>query len=832
MTLKKVLIIGIIVLVVALVAARAAICPINIGNEAISPTLKKGDVILVNRAAKLMQQPLKHFDVIAISPPYVDGNPYTPPDSLESAIADYTGLPVGAPTMIDVRRVIALPGETIVVRKDLGVFIDGKLLDESSYLTHQLQSDLFVLDDITKQSLDQGNAQPYQNSEAPIVVPQDSIFVLPDNRMDFVGSDMWGFIPQGRIIGKVEFKIGNGNIAELKTPTLQFATEKVAMNDDGVRALGKGEFARAIQLFKSALAIDNSFELARDNLSIAYNNFAIQSIKTPDLALDSLHKALFLDPDNQLTKKNLAGVIDRLGKSATKYEDRIALADEALKRGKVISALVEYREAVKLNPNPTILAKVSSLEAKCNFPAHAIPEDQVQSKTISATQPRSAEPGQKDVKAVKSAHKQSTKSQSDEEAASKSKVANKPPDGPKNAIALSKKVNTTDEALKSSSQPTSKTGEEAHKLSASEPNATAKEIEKESKEEKDLKRSIAKKPSAVKATEQKDSKEVIAEKPADTKKGSSSKSDASNPISMTGALANLKAGLTGDSGAKIEKEEKQKSSYDHHNLGRDNADKAVAVAPKKGENASKKVNSKKASSNHPIEDTQREDSSAPEKIASITKESKNTPDSTASKRKGTAKSKAESSDSGDQAAVKQKTSDEVNELSKPTEKIGQELSTKPEKPNSESASEKSQHKQVTGKPEATDKVPHKQESAKVESEDKTENHKVADKGATEEKTAKSKKHEKNSADGKKLSSSSLGPTQGEEVSEATGNSQSGEETKSTPLKPVILKKRTEGFNLGTMMQSMFSGMTGKTDEASTGSYRGPPLLRKSNDSER
>ncbi len=818
MTLKKVLIIGILVLVVALVAARAAICPINIGNEAISPTLKKGDVILVNRAAKLMQQPLKHFDVIAISPPYVDGNPYTPPDSLESTIADYTGLPVGAPTMMDVRRVIALPGETIVVRKDLGVFIDGKLLDESSYLTHQLQSDLFVLEDITKQSLDQGNAQPYQNSEAPIVVPQGSVFVLPDNRMDFVGSDMWGFIPQGRIIGKVEFKIGNGNIAELKTPTLHFATEKVAMNDDGVRALGKGEFAKAIQLFKSALAIDNSFELARDNLSIAYNNFAIQSIKTPELALDSLHKALFLDPDNQLTKKNLAGVINRIGKSATRYEDRIALADEALKRGKVISALVEYREAVKLNPNPTILAKVSSLEAKCNFPAHAIPEDRVQSKTITATLPRSVEPEQKDVKTVKIAHKQSTGTQSDEEAASKSKVAEKPPDDRQNASAPRKKVNTT-EALKSA-HPTSKTpGEEAHK------DTNAKETATESREENDSKRTIAKKPSAVTAIEQNDLKKTIAEKPADTKKGSTSKSDASNPISMTGALANLKAGLTGDGGAKIEKEEKQKSSYDQHNQGRENSDKAVAIAPEKEQNTSKKKNSKTASRNHPIENAQREDSSAPEKIASITKESKNTADSAASKRKGMATSKVESSDSGNQAAVKQKTADEQVELSKPNEKIGQELSTKPAKPNSDSASEKSQHKEATGKPEANDKVSHKQKSRKVESEDKTVDHKVADKGTTTE----AKNHEKYSADGKKLSSSSLGSTQGEE---AISDSQSDGESKSTPLKPGTLRKGTEGFNLGTMMQSMFSGMTGKSEEASTGSYRGPPLLRKSNDSER
>lgn len=369
------IIISLLALIVVALTARALINPAVVSNTAISPTLEKGDVILINRAERFANQPLNRFELVAIVPPFVNGKHYELDESPSAVIADLTGLPVGEAPVRDVRRVIALPGETVVVRKDLGIFIDGKLLDESSYTKDLPDSDLFVVADIMRQSAFTGLIQSYDNGDAPIVVPQNFVFVLPDNRTEYPGSDKWGFLSQKRVLGKIPYKVSAKGLVEIKTPALAFAPDKIAINDDGVRALEKGDYADAIQLFKSALAIDNNFELARDNLSIAYNNLAIKSASQPRVALDSLHKALFLDPDNELTKRNLAGILERLGKNAGKFEDRIALAEEASKEGKPISALVEYRAAVKLKPSPTILAKVSQLEKKCDFAAHAIPED-------------------------------------------------------------------------------------------------------------------------------------------------------------------------------------------------------------------------------------------------------------------------------------------------------------------------------------------------------------------------------------------------------------------------------------------------------------------------
>ncbi|MBX3137936.1 signal peptidase I, partial [Candidatus Obscuribacterales bacterium] len=323
-------IILVVIIVIGLVAlvARALINPALVSNTAVSPSLAEGDIILINRAARLSNQPLKRFELVAIIPPYVNGKPYTPDDSIASTVTDFTGIPLGEAPVLDVRRVIALPGETVVMRKELGIFIDGKLLDESSYTRDQPDTDLFVLADITRHSAFGGELQSLETSEAPITVPKDAVFVLPDDRRNFAGSERWGFLSGSRIVGSVDYKISQKGITAVLVPKLIFATEKVAINDDGVRALESGEYTKAIHLFKSALAIDNNFELARDNLSIAYNNFAIKSAGKPEVALDSLHKALFIDPDNELTKKNLAGILKRMGKDAANYDDRFALAED------------------------------------------------------------------------------------------------------------------------------------------------------------------------------------------------------------------------------------------------------------------------------------------------------------------------------------------------------------------------------------------------------------------------------------------------------------------------------------------------------------------------
>ncbi len=90
------------------------------------------------------------------------------------------------PTEYHIKRVIAVEGDEIKIN-DEGVFVNGKLLDEP-YVNP---------DKVPNYS---GVSKDLQNG---IIVPEDNVFVMGDNRNDSVDSRMTGFVPENCIIGKV-----------------------------------------------------------------------------------------------------------------------------------------------------------------------------------------------------------------------------------------------------------------------------------------------------------------------------------------------------------------------------------------------------------------------------------------------------------------------------------------------------------------------------------------------------------------------------------------------------------------------------------------------------
>jgi signal peptidase I len=81
-----------------------------------------------------------------------------------------------------VKRVVALPGETVEVRPGAGVFINGRRLEET------------YLREIP------GYWVP------PQVVPEGKIFVLGDNRNNSYDSHAWGFLDSDSVQGVMVFR--------------------------------------------------------------------------------------------------------------------------------------------------------------------------------------------------------------------------------------------------------------------------------------------------------------------------------------------------------------------------------------------------------------------------------------------------------------------------------------------------------------------------------------------------------------------------------------------------------------------------------------------------
>lgn len=126
---------------------------IRIESISMQPTLFAGDYVIVNKIAYKLGEPSRGDVIVFHYPPDPGREPY-------------------------IKRVIGLPGDQVVVR-DNQVVVNGVALDEP-YI----------------------NSAPNYNGEWS--VPEDSLFVLGDNRNNSSDSHSWGMVPLKNVIGKAE----------------------------------------------------------------------------------------------------------------------------------------------------------------------------------------------------------------------------------------------------------------------------------------------------------------------------------------------------------------------------------------------------------------------------------------------------------------------------------------------------------------------------------------------------------------------------------------------------------------------------------------------------
>ena len=189
--------------------------PFRIPSGSMVPTLLIGDHIVVSKSAYGWRWPLTR---IPLQAPRV-------PDRGDVIVFVFPGSDVGAAQWVDlpippfgtydyVKRVVALPGETVAVRA-------GQIWINGEPQPREPLGDYAFVDDTcaeapTRRFQEQLGAHQFNTLEStaygarrddfgPELVPEGHVFVMGDNRDHSADSRLWGFVPLRNIKGEARF---------------------------------------------------------------------------------------------------------------------------------------------------------------------------------------------------------------------------------------------------------------------------------------------------------------------------------------------------------------------------------------------------------------------------------------------------------------------------------------------------------------------------------------------------------------------------------------------------------------------------------------------------
>lgn len=144
-------------IILAVFVQHFLIRPFIVNGASMDPTLTTGDYLLIDRLSYRLRAPERGDVIVFKSPP--------------------------EPDKYFVKRIVGLPGETVVIKKGIVSIIntahpDGLILDEP-FITHKKNDDTMTF-----------------------TVPANNYFVMGDNRAGSYDSRMWGMLPEKNIGGR------------------------------------------------------------------------------------------------------------------------------------------------------------------------------------------------------------------------------------------------------------------------------------------------------------------------------------------------------------------------------------------------------------------------------------------------------------------------------------------------------------------------------------------------------------------------------------------------------------------------------------------------------
>jgi len=175
------------VLVIVLVLRSFLIEPFQIPSGSMLPTLEVGDFILVNKFSYGLRLPVAGTKVVSLGDP-------------QRGDIMVFKFPKDKKTNY-IKRVVGVPGDVIQYR-DKKLFINGEAIPEKHIAT---LPPLKLFEERlggVKHRLYEDQRRPNIESEGEWRVPENSYFMMGDNRDNSNDSRSWGFVPDELVVGK------------------------------------------------------------------------------------------------------------------------------------------------------------------------------------------------------------------------------------------------------------------------------------------------------------------------------------------------------------------------------------------------------------------------------------------------------------------------------------------------------------------------------------------------------------------------------------------------------------------------------------------------------
>ena len=179
-TLREYFIATVYCTIIALFVTTYVVHPMTVPTPSMEPTILVGDRLLI--------------DKFTYRNSFMPGMPLAPAHELRRGDIVVFKYP-DEPEVLYVKRAIGLPGETLEIR-DKMVFINGQSIEEP-YKVHKDES-------VHRR----GNSSHFlafdsqRDNFGPVVVPENSYFMMGDNRDDSADSRYFGFLEREYIVGR------------------------------------------------------------------------------------------------------------------------------------------------------------------------------------------------------------------------------------------------------------------------------------------------------------------------------------------------------------------------------------------------------------------------------------------------------------------------------------------------------------------------------------------------------------------------------------------------------------------------------------------------------